>query len=354
MRIGSLLVIGIALCAGCGQKRSHSDARTATPSPVAVPSVAPAPAVAASSAPVVREKQPRLGEAAVYIDGKSVGVLRKQELPQKLAGKTIQLGEGYETTRYGLADYVTALGVDVKKVRGAHLYGGSRISIVDRAEFARIGAEIMFSFAQGDRGKPRVHYPPKKLFVNTTIDMLSGIAIYVDKEPPTLKDGALVMPDGSAVAGKVPYAPEEQGNGTRVYVDGKLVATVKRKKLPNDVAIESATGPTKFSLVGYAGKVSADAKNAKAIDLVAGDDVVAHLAPEGAKNVTFYVPSHNRGQALVDLPPATASGAPQPARISAVQIFVKTPPPARPVVAMAEAYEATPNAAVGRGADDEQ
>jgi hypothetical protein len=212
----------------------------------------------------------------------------------------------------------------------------------------------MFSFVQGDRGKPRVHFPPKKLFVNTTIDMLSGIALYLDKEPPTLKDGALVMPDGSAVAGKVPYAPEEQGNGTRVYVDGSLVATVKRKKLTNDVAVDSPTGPTKFSLLAYAGKLGVDAKNAKAIDLVAGDDLVAHLAPASAKDVTFYVPSRNRGQALVDLPPAAGSTTPQPARISAVQIFVKTTPPSRPIVAMNEAFEATPSAAVGRGADDDR
>jgi len=175
-----------------------------------------------------------------------------------------------------------------------------------------------------------------------------------DKEPPTLKAGELVMPDGSSASGKVPYAPEEQGNGTRVYVDGALVATVKRKKLTNDVAVpDEGTGPTKFSLLAYASKLGIDAKRAKAIDLVAGDDVVAHLAPDSAKSVTFYVPSHNRGQALVDVPSASGSQPAQPARISAVQIFVKTTPPSRDVVSIDAASEASPSAAVGRGADDE-
>ncbi len=352
MRIGLLLVVGLALSAGCAQKRSQPVARTATPPTAAAP---PAVDPAAEQAAADREKRPRLGEAAVYVDGKSLGVLRSQELPAKLPPHVINLGEGYEATRYSLTEYITALGVDAKKVRAAHLYGGSRVVVVDRAELTRIGSEIMFSFVQGDRGKPRLHFPPKKLNVNTTIDMLSGMAFYVDKEPPTLKDGELVMPDGTSATGKVPYAPEEQGNGTRVYVDGSLVATVKRKKLTNDIAVPAKAGdendPTKFSLVAYASKLGVDAKRAKAIDLVAGDDVVAHLAPESAKGVTFYVPSRNRGQALVDVPQGDAT---RPARVSAVQIFVKTTPPSRSVVSIDDAAEAIPNTTAGRGGDDDR
>ena len=356
MRIGLIVVVALALSAGCAQKRSAPAARTGTPPPVAAPAASDP---AGEAAAVDQEKRPRRGEAAVYIDGKSVGVLRRQELPPKLTSKIVKLGEGYEGIRYSLMDYVAALGADPKKLRAAHLYGGSRVVVIDRAELTRIGSEITFSFIQGDRGKPAVQFPPKKLNVNTTIDMLSSMSFYIDKEPPTLKDGELVMPDGSPTTGKVPYAPEEQGNGTRVYVDGALVATVKRKKLTNDVAVpdQGGAGPTKFSLVAYASKLGIDAKRAKAIDLVAGDDVVAHMAPDSAKDVTFYVPSHNRGQALVDVPSAGASHASQPARISAVQIFVKTTPPSRDVVSVDNASEASPNtssgSAVGRGADDE-
>jgi hypothetical protein len=356
MRFASLLVIGLALSAGCAQKRSQPVARTATPAPIAPPEASAPSAGAAGEEAADKEKRPRLGEAAVYVDGKPVGVLRKQELPPTLAARIVDLGEGYKVSRYSLTAYITALGVDAKKLKAAHLYGGSRVVVVDRAELTRIGAEISFSFVQGDRGKPRIHWPPKKLNVNTTIDMLSGMAFYLDKEPPTLKDGELVMPDGTSATGKVPYAPEEQGNGTRVYVDGTLLGTVKRKKLTNDVAVpgsENASGPTKFSLLAYAGKLGVDAKRAKAIDLIAGDDVVAHLEPDSAKGVTFHVPSRNRGQALVDVPDGKTDAGTQAARISAVQIFVKTNPPSRALVKLDDAPEATPSAAVGRGADDE-
>lgn len=349
IRLGLGLGLGLALCAGCGQKRSQPAARTATPA------VAP-PAVAPPAADEDKEKRPRLGETAVYVDGKPVGVLRRQELPAKLPGHVVQVGGGYESTLYSLTEYVTALGFDPKKIRAAHLYGGKRMVVVDRAEFARIGSEIMFSFVQGDRGKPRIEFPPKKLNVNTTIDMLSSMAFYMEKEPPTLnKDDELVMPDGTMVDGKVPYASEEQGNGTRVYVDGNLVGTVKRKKLTNDVAVSgNEKDPTKFSLVGYAGKLNADVKRAKSIDLLAGDDLVAHLAPESAKDVTFYVPSRNRGQALVDVPQGSSADArTQPARISAVQIYVKTTAPTRVVVPLEKAFEAAPSTNAGRGSDDE-
>jgi hypothetical protein len=353
MRNVHVFVLGLALCA-CAQKRSQPVARTATPAAAKAPSAAPdlsAQATAEAEAET-KEKRPRLGEAAVYVDGKSVGVLRRQELPGKLPAHVLKLGEGYETTRYSLTEYITALGVDGKKVKAAHLYGGSRVVVVDRAELTRLGSEIMFSFSQGDRGKPRLHFPPKKLNVNTTIDMLSGMAFYVEKEPPTLKDGELFMPDGTSATGKVPYAPEEQGSGTRVYVDGALVGTVKRKKLTNDLAVPAAkdSDPTKFSLVAYAAKLGVDAKGAKSIDLIAGDDLVAHLDTEKAKGVTFQVPSRNRGQALVDVPQGDSTRA---ARVSAVQIFVKTTAPARAVVPLDDASEAAPNTAGGRGGDDE-
>ena len=63
--------------------------------------------------------------------------------------------------------------------------------------------------------------------------MLSNVVFYVDKAPPVMnKDGELVYPDGDVVEEKVPYASEEQGNGTRIYVDGALVSFVRPKRAP--------------------------------------------------------------------------------------------------------------------------
>ncbi|MBX3222143.1 MAG: hypothetical protein KF795_16620 [Labilithrix sp.] len=358
-----------AMVLGCAQKRTPPVAQSASP-PTAAPAATLPPLATDDPAPD-KEKRPRFGESVVYLDGKPVGVIRASELPLALKPRVVNLGGGYTTLRYGFVDYVRALGVDAKRIKALHLYGGSRVVVVDKAEVARIGDGIVFSFVQGDRGKPRVHWPPVKLNVNSTIDMVSNVAVYVEKEPPVLDaQGELVMPNGSAVLGKVPYAPEEQGNGTRVYVDGALVGTVKRKKLTDDMRIadkagaaaktEATGGEDRFSLLSYASKLRPDAKQAKSIDLVAGDDVVGRVSSDQARALSFHVPPRNRGQAVVDMPSAREPSAPpakggaQQARISAVQIYVTTAPPSRPVVDIDEAPEAAVRLGQGGSGSDEE
>ncbi len=354
-----------AIVVACAQKRTQPIAQTgALPKTAPVATLPPPPgANDEADGQGEKEKRPRFGESVVYVDGKPVGVIRASELPLALKGRSVEIGGGYTATRYGFVDYVRALGIDAKRIRALHLYGGSRVVAVDKTELARIGDRIMFSFVQGDRGKPRVHWPPVKLNVNSTIDMVSNVAVYVDKVPPTLDaKGALVMPDGTLVEGKVPYAPEEQGNGTRVYVDGTLVGTVKRKKLTADMLVadadqaaktspEPAKAEDRYSLLAYATKLRPDAKQAKAVDLVAGDDVVAHLSAEELRSAKFDVPQRNRGQAVVDLPAANGS---HRARVSAVQIYVSSTPPERPVVSIDDAPEAALRAGQGGRSSDEE
>jgi hypothetical protein len=350
MRIGTLALLGLLLSAGCHSKHAQPIAK-------------PAPAAAATVEPVSTadtEKRPRLGEAAVYVDGQARGVLRRLELPNTLQAHVVTRPGGEQATRFYFAEYAKALGIDPLKVRALHLYGGSRVSLVDRAEFQRIGGEIAFAFSQDDRGKPRVRWPSKKLNVNTAIDMLSAVAFYVDKEPPHLliEEGTLAMPDGSPVEGKVPYAPAEQGNGTRVYVDGALVGTVKRKKLTDDLIApgDKESEPARFSLLAYASKLSVDAKRAKAVDIISGDDLIARLDSSGAGKVTFRVPSRNRGQANVEVPATDPAAAARVARVSAVQFFVKSTPPPRKVVAIDDAPDAAPGngGRVGGGGSDDE
>ncbi len=356
-----------AIVVACAQKRTPPMAQSAAPQSAAP--VAAAPLGSAQADGADREKRPRFGESAVYVDGKPVGVIRASELPLALNGRLADVGGGVKVTRYGFVDYVRALGVDAKRIKALHLYGGSRVVVVDKAEVARIGDRIMFSFVQGDRGKPRVHWPPVKLNVNSTIDMVSNVAVYVDKEPPVLDEkGRLVMPDGAPIEGKVPYAPEEQGNGTRVYVDGTLIGTVKRKKLTSDMlatdttkakasstSVEPTSAADRYSLLAYATMLRPDAKQAKFVDLVAGDDVIAHLSSDQARSLAFDVPQRNRGQAVVDVPGTkTTDGAAQRARVSAVQIYVNKAPPSRPVVSIDDAPEAAIRAGQGGSGSDEE
>lgn len=313
--------------------------------------VAPRATAAVVAAPPARtleelegqERRVRVRETAIYVDGVQRGILRAQELPASVQPHVEITRPGNERVlRWYFTDVARGLGLDLTKLKAAHFHGGARTSIVDQKELVRIGHELAFSFTMDDRGKPQMQWPSKKLHVSTLIDMLSAVAFYVEKEPPRLlEDGiTLVLPDGAEVGEGLAYTNPEQGTGTRVYVDGALVDTVKRKRLTNDLLANGGveSGETsKFSLVAYAKKVGVDPSKAKSVDVLAGDDVIARLPAAKASEVTFGVPRHNRGHAMLDLP--TKDGR-REARVSAIQFYVKTPPPARKVVAIDDAPEA--------------
>jgi hypothetical protein len=315
--------ISLALLAGC--------AKSAPSTATSAPTQQPAPTATGAQAEQPKVKQPRMGDSAIYVDGVSVGVLRALELPASLKPEDSMLGNGYERRRYGMMSYFKTLGLDPTRIKGAHFYGGRRVCFVPGDELRQVGDELKFSFTMRDRGKPRVHRA-RAMKANLSIDMLTGVVVYVDKAPPTLSEdnGASVLTyaDGKVVTG-VPYADEEQGNGTRLYVDGKLTATLKRKKISNSALIPGDDAHPRFSLAGFLDTVGVDAKKAKAVDLVAGDDVVAR-SPEGTK-LAFTLPAKSQGKAVFEVPKASAGSDTASTRISAIQLYIRTTPPARTV-----------------------
>lgn len=340
------IVLGAAILAlvlgGCAQKRTTSSARSAAPVPVA----APAPTDEPAAEP--QEKKQRVREAGVYVDGKQVGVLRIAELPPSLEMIKIKGAPGVEIHLWAFTSYAKAVGIDVAKVKSLQVHGGKRISVVDHDELAALGDSIRFGFSAGDRGKAKMTWPGAAKHAG--VDMISAVAFYVEKEPPTYKDGELFYPDGTLVPhDKMPYEQPDANSGTRVYVDGVLAGAVKRKKLTNDLLVSKESETSRFSLMGYVKSLGVDPKSAKAVDLLAGDDVIAHM--NGSNATSFRVPQRNQGKILVDLPEGSA-------KVSAVQIYVKTKPPARNVVKLDDAPQAAPGfgngANAGGGSDDDE
>jgi hypothetical protein len=301
------------------------------------------------------EKRPRFGEAAVYVDGRSVGVLRALELPPKLAPHLVPIAGGEHAPRYAVTDYVRALGIDLAHVKGVHFYGGTRVVPMDGDELRRLGDRLMFSFAQGDRGKPRMHWPSEPIAVPTTIDIISALTVYVEKTPPAFDRKCHCLVDGAGVAIEgVPYAPVEQGKGTRVYVDGALVATVKRKTLTNDVLVSDEAHP-RFSLARYLAKAGVDVTRAREIDFVSGDDLFSRMSPKEwlleKESLTFSVPARNQGQAVLEYS-SHETHATHETRVSAIELFVTKAPPSRAVTEV-EAFVASADD-VQRGGGDSQ
>jgi hypothetical protein len=348
------LMFGLVLVASCAKAPPAS--RATGPSSAAM-AAAPTQAGAPQAA-LQTEKKPRIGEAALYVDGKPIAAIRALEIPAGLRTHEVDTA-GYVTKRYWMGEYLKALGIDTSKIKAFHVYGGARVSVLDGAEFQRVQNGIQFSFSQGDRGKPRIMFAVANLKVNTTVDMIGAIAIYVDKEPPTLHEGHLAFADGKEIEG-IPYAPAEMSKGTRVYVDGKLAATVKRKELPTDLVVDADVGNANphYSLAGYLKTIGVDATNAKSMDFVSGDDVILRMDSKtkdaDKASFTFTLPRHNQGQIAV------SAGAAKSAKVSALQVFLKTPPPARTIVPAEDDVRNDANRGSGQGqgqggggADDE-
>ena len=325
-----LVGIGVVIAVGALFFGSRSQSTTPATTTLIPSSIRPSPPTSGEPAPVM--KRARFREATVYVDGNPKGFLRALEMPPSLKTHPMTSKTG-TVERYYVAEYLQALGVDIAKVQTLHFYGGRRIAVVAGSELRRFATVLSFEYAGGDRGKPRMHFPGGDFQTNTSVDMISGIAVYIEKEAPAFVtkggEGYLAFADGKPIDG-VPYAPEEQLKGTRVYVDGALVSTLKRKLLPNELLLdEKATGPSEFSLAKYLESVGASTKGARAIDLITGDDVVQRIDGKDwdkqKLTFAFTIPARSQGQLVIDIPSTNGLKA----KISTIQIFARMEPPKR-------------------------
>jgi hypothetical protein len=263
----------------------------------------------------------RAAEAVAYVDGEPRGVLRFLELPPTLPVRWKTLEDGRKVRRYRVAEYVEALGVRLEDVNAVQLHGGrNRVSVVTGDDLRKHRETLLFSFTQGESGKPRMHYPDVDVMpVNTFIDLVYNLAIYAKKPAPTWDQGqrALLLADGSKVSG-MPYVEGEKPGGTRVYVDSQLRAWIKRKLLPDKLVTADGDDETRrFSLRGFLEQSGVSMGSVRRLVLLADDEVLATY--EGPKAVPesldFTMPRHSKGQILMTV-------GPEPTRVSAVLVTV--------------------------------
>jgi hypothetical protein len=337
----SVLALGFSGVTGCAKHSAPPSTASATPS------AAVADEPAADDHVHGAGKKTKFRETAVYLDGKIISVMRRSELPPSVAIRAVKQVDGLDIPRYfRLYDYVTALGVDAKKIQAIQLYGShNRIATIAGDELVKFQAELVFDYTQQVTGKPRARWWTKELRHRTYIDTIFAMTIYVDKPAPTYAphDG-LRWADGTPVDG-IPYDTGDVPKGTRVYVDGKMVGYVKRKLLTDSLLAKgSEKDHARFSFAAFLDALGADANHAKAIDFVSNDDLVARVgAGEWKADGDAYVfstPPHAHGKVKATIP------GDKQASISSVQLFVHTAPPAR--IADPEALDAQ------NGSDDDQ
>lgn len=204
----------------------------------------------------------RWKDTGVYLDGKPIGFLTWGELPIGLkptwikdkvsANKrpgTKDLGWRWaQQRRYRFTDYITAMGIDLKKVKEVHVYGprfSNSVVATTKDLLSPAAQEFYFRFGANVAGKA-IPAVPDSFGHGNPPDKMSALMIYIEKKPPTLTDEGFEL-DGRPVE-NVPYYGDPIRGGIRIYLDNRLAAIIKRQELDPKKAKQAADGELEWNL----------------------------------------------------------------------------------------------------------
>jgi hypothetical protein len=299
-------------------------------------------------------------DAPVYVDGAQMGVLRYGELPP-IANVGTEIAP-----QYRLYDYLKAIGVAPQSVKAVHVHDGTdRVGGIDGSELLKDPARFRVHFASGTTGTAETGWDTvglKNLFVVHEIRKLS---VYVAKPVPAIQKGTHChLGADNKCTDQMPYAQGDAIKGTRVYLDGKLTGFVKRKLLSDDLVV----GPPgqgddrEYGLAKLAVSLGVDPKTVKALELVAGDEIVARADQPQWQNhqgeIFFTLPKHQHGKVKVHVPADLQAADPKgredkDALVTSVHLYKVTAPPSRELVAISDATELHAQVASNDRQDDE-
>jgi len=281
-------------------------------------------------------------DVGVFVDGVQTSVLRFGDLPT-MPSETLEGG----AVRYKLVDYVKAIGVAPESIKSIHLHGNSdRIASVEGSELLKEKNRFQFQFLSGHTGAAVVRWDTDGLKNEFVVHEIRKVTIYVKKASPLIdaKRSCHIGPDGDC-SDAVPYAAGDAVKGTRVYLDGKMVGFVKRRQLQDALLMgNTPSGEQKYNVAKLVAQLGVDVAGIKAVELVAGDDVIAHA--DGDKFISlspdlfFTLPKHNHGKVRVHVPAGLQTQDPgttdKDALVSSVQVFKNTNPANRDLSAISE------------------
>jgi hypothetical protein len=252
-------------------------------------------------------------DVGVYVDGKPAGFLTWGELPIALPVTWIEdemsaekePGTDQPATRkvkqrwYRFDQYLTAIGVDLRKVKALHVYGpkftNSNVSSA-KDLLSPAAKDFKFRFGSNVGGKPIPHVPGS--FGNgKSADKIAGVMVYVHKKPPTLTDRGFVL-DGVEQIG-IPYFGDPVRGGVRVYMDDKLVAILKRQDLDGKRATKTADGTLYWKLVDELALQGVDTSRVKEVWAIRDDLRKEHWTGADLATMTFAANAQAKGGVLL-------------------------------------------------------
>ncbi len=253
----------------------------------------------------------RFKDPGVYADGVLVGMLKFGELPvstpvtwwEEEASIPFS-GKGPKTKivkqrRYRFTDYFKAIGLDVEEIKEVHVYGGSKrlASAIISGEDLRKHDDLMFRFGGDVWGKP-IPSCPSGVTDGRCPDNLMAVAVYLKRKPP-VREGRYFVMDGEVVEG-IPYYGEPIRGGVRVYLDGRLVTTIKRHKLTDEsLAIASPDGTLRWKLFEFLKANGVNPEPVQEAWIIHKDRRVNRIDREQLASATFIAKQQRSGEILI-------------------------------------------------------
>jgi len=284
-------------------------------------------------------------DAPVYVDGTQMAVLRYGDMvvaPAKIL-------EG-ETPSYRISDYLASIGIAPETVKSVHLHGNNdRIASIEGAELLKEKDRFTFTFASQTTGAPIQRWDTGGLKNTFVVHEIRKVSVFVKKAPIAIHPQRRCHLDAkSECTDAVPYADAAPVHGTRVYVDGKMVGFVKRRQIEDAViAGKTAGGEYKYDVAKFVASLGVKSDGIKAVELVAGDDVVGRANAEQFDRlavtngeVFFTLPKHQHGKVRVHVPyemqVAGENPAAREAMVSSVLVYKTKSPAERPLTSISE------------------
>ncbi len=326
------LVAGV-VSVGCGKRDvSHAATKSVAPSNTST-TIADAPVAPAVEAQHGSRRVKNL-DVPVLVDGEQVAVLRTGELPTQLVAHDDKKNGVEEARFYRFSEYLTAIGVDISKIKSIHLQANmDRIASIEGSELRAEPTRFVFDFLGKTNGSVKAAWDTTGMKNTFHSSEMYAVSIFVNKAAPAVSVAkSCYLVDGHC-SNDLAYVEKKVPTGTRVYQDGKLVGMAKRKTLTDALVMGRDGEDAKYSVAKLAQSFGADITHAKSIELLQGDDVVARFSANewqsAAPALSFKLPQHNHGKIRVFVPANVQATSDSPANreatISAIVIHKSSP-----------------------------
>ncbi len=281
-------------------------------------------------------------DAPIYVDGKQMGVLRYGDLA--IAPETMLEGG---TPAFALRDVLSSIGVAPSSIKAVHLHGNTdRIASIEGKELLAEPKRFTFTFTSQTTGAAIQQWDTGGLKNAFVVHEIRKVSVFVKRTPTAIHPQRRCHLDkAGACTTDVPYLAGPELHGTRVYVDGRIVGFAKRRSLTDAMVLGTeADGEQNYAVEKLVASFGVDARRIKAVELVAGDDVIGRASTDQwtavAPSLAFSLPRHNRGKVVVHVPAALRAfgteAAPRDALVTSIFVYTKAPTVMRPLSPISE------------------